>query len=217
MQYKTLTQLVQEVIKSLSMYAGTSTQLYAEDRIAAMLVRLFNKLFEMQFWSEHTHWFKYELTGINGVCEEDVSKDIANIHDIYSITSTVNLKSSLRKLHQSTNPFEIKGSLPVYYTNTQEPNKVFAVVPYTATGKIYVQARVRPQNIDINTVIPFDPDVLVLGVCWEYCADDGNSSSQIQKFQQLYQERLKVLQNNENSGTYDYNDEQAYIGSSEWR
>lgn len=217
MQYKTLSQLVQEVIKSLSMYAGTSTQLYAEDRIAAMLVRLFNKLFEMQFWSEHTHWFNYELTGINGVCKEDVSKDIANIHDIYSITSTVNLKKSLRKLHQSTNPFEIKGNLPVYYTNTQEPNKVFAVVPYTATGKIYVQARVRPQNIDINTVIPFDPDVLVLGVCWEYCADDGNSSSQIQKFQQLYQERLKILQNNENSGTYDYNDEQAYIGSSEWR
>lgn len=217
MQYKTLSQLVQEVITSLSMYAGTSTQLYAEDRIAAMLVRLFNKLFEMQFWSENTHWFKYELTGINGVCKEDVSRDIANIHDIYSITSSVNLKKSLRKLQQSTNPFEIKGNLPVYYTNTQEPNKVFAVVPYTATGNVYVQARVRPQKIDINTVIPFDPDVLVLGVCWEYCADDGNSSSQIQKFQQLYQERLKILQNKENSGTYDYNDEQAFIGSSEWR
>ena len=73
-----------------------------------------------------------------------------------------------------------------------------------------------PQNIDINTVIPFDPDVLVLGACWEYCADDGNSSAQIQKFQQLYQERLKVLQNNENSGTFDYNDEEAYYKSSMW-
>ena len=216
MQYKTLTQLVQEVIKSLSMYAGTATQLYAEDRIASMIVRLFNKLFEMQYWSEHTQWFKYELTGINGVCKEDVSKDIANIHDIYSITTTNNPKKSLRKLQQSTNPFEISGDVPQYYTNTQEPNKVFAIVPYNATGNIYVQARVRPQNIDINTVIPFDPDVLVLGVCWEYCADDGNSSSQIQKFQQLYQERLKVLQNNENSGTFDYNDEEAYYKSSMW-
>ena len=61
--YKTLAELTQDVIKSLSMYAGTATQVYAEDRIAAMIVRIFNRLFEDRFWDEHTFWYKYTLTG----------------------------------------------------------------------------------------------------------------------------------------------------------
>ena len=36
-KYKKFSKLVQEVIKSLSMYSGTSVQIYAEDRIAMHL------------------------------------------------------------------------------------------------------------------------------------------------------------------------------------
>ena len=42
-KYKKFSKLVQEVIKSLSMYSGTSVQIYAEDRIAIMLQRCYNQ------------------------------------------------------------------------------------------------------------------------------------------------------------------------------
>ena len=215
--YKTLSKLTQEVITSLSMYQGTATQLYAEDRIANTIVRIFNRLFDKRFWYNNTHWYKYNLTGIDGVCEEDVSKDISKFYDILSISTENNPSYSLRKLNHTTNPYMIKGDRPTYFIPSQIENKIFSIVPFESTGVIYVQARTRPKTFDADTVIPFDPDVLVLGACYEYCADDGNSQTEIQKFQQLYQERLRDLECLENSGMFDYNDEEAYYASSEWR
>ena len=85
--YKTLAQLTQDVIKSLSMYAGTSTQLYAEDRISATIIRIFNRLFEDRFWDAHTFWYKYTLTGTNGDVSANVDEDIAKFSDIQNISS----------------------------------------------------------------------------------------------------------------------------------
>lgn len=215
--YKTLSELVQEVIKNLSMYAGTSTQLYAEDRIAATIIRIFNRLFEDRFWDEHTFWYKYTLTGTSGVVGGTVSNDIAKFSDIQYISSANNPRYTLKQLQGSTNPFLVEGTIPSYFTTTQIPNKVFAVVPYASTGDIYVRARHRPSEIIATTEIPFDPDVLVLGACYEYCADDGNSDAQVQKFLTLYQQRLQELINLDNQHPVNWNDEQAYYDVRTWR
>lgn len=215
--YKTLAQLTQDVIKSLSMYQGTSTQLYAEDRIAATIIRIFNRLFEDRFWDEHTFWYKYNLTGTSGVVGETVDNDIAKFSDIQYVSSENNPRYTLKQLQGSTNPYLVQGNTPVYITPTQIEHKIFAVVPFTATGVIYVRARHRPNKIIATTEIPFDPDVLVLGACFEYCADDGNSDAQVQKFQTLYQQRLQELINLDNQNPVDWNDEEAYYNSNTWR
>lgn len=215
--YLTLAKLVQEVIKNLSMYQGTSTQLYAEDRISAIIVRLFNKLFEDRFWDEHTFWYKYTLTGTNGVVGENVSNDIAKFTDIQYISSADNPRYTLKQLQGSTNPFLIEGNTPVYVMPTHIENKIFSVVPFSATGDVYVRARHRPSKIIATTEIPFDPDVLILGACYEYCADDGNSNAQVEKFLTLYQQRLQELINLDNQNPINWNDEEAYYNSTEWR
>lgn len=215
--YLTLSKLVQEVIKNLSMYQGTSTQLYAEDRISAIIIRLFNKLFEDRFWDEHTFWYKYTLTGSNGVVGETVDNDIAKFSDIQYISSADNPRYTLKQLQGSTNPYLVNGSTPTYVTPTQIEHKIFAVVPFTSTGEVYVRARHRPTNIIATTKIPFDPDVLILGACYEYCADDGNSSQETQKFLTLYQQRLQQLINLDNQNPVNWNDEQAYYDVSSWR
>lgn len=215
--YHTLTQLTQDVIRQLSMYQGTNTQIYAEDRIADTIIRLFNRILDSRFWNSNIQWFKYELTGIKGVCKETVNNDIAKFTDIANISTEINPQYSLKRLHSTTNPYLVTGNTPCYYIPTTIEDKIFAVVPFECTGTIYVQARVRPAKFTIDTVIPFDPDVLVYGACWEYVADDGNSNTQLQKFQQLYQERLKELEALDNSGTYDYNDEEAYYSLNQWR
>lgn len=215
--YLTLSELVQKVIMSLSMYQGTATQIYAEDRIAEMIIRKFNHLFESRFWNDNTHWYKYNLLGIDGVVEENVSENIANFHDIDSIHTENNPRFSLKRLNKSTNPYEVKGNTPVYYEKSKIDDKIFSVIPYNATGVIYVRARTRPTEILPDTVIPFDPDVLILGACWEYCVDDGNNQAEMNKFKQMFDERLQRLQNLDNSGEFDWNDEICYTASTEWR
>ena len=215
--YKTLAELTQDVIKSLSMYAGTATQVYAEDRIAAMIVRIFNRLFEDRFWDEHTFWYKYTLTGENGVVGSNVDNDISKFTDIQYISTDDNPRYTLKQLHGSTNPYKVEGTIPTYFIPTQIEHKIFAVVPFASTGDIYVRARHRPNTFIATTVIPFDPDVLVLGACYEYCADDGNSNQETQKFLTLYQQRLQQLINLDNQNTINWNDEQAYYDVRSWR
>lgn len=216
-KYLSLSELVQKVITNLSMYQGTATQKYAEDRISEMIIQLFYRLYEDRFWAGSTHWYKYTLTGVDGVCAEDVSKDFTDFYDICSISTEDNPKYTLKKLHNSTNPYLITGDTPAYYIPSKDPKKVFSIVPFTATGTIYVYARTKPQEFYPETIIPFDSIALIYGVCYEYCADDGNSSSQIQKFEKLFNDRMIQLTNLDNSGIYDYNDEEAFIGNNQWR
>lgn len=215
--FKNLSDLTQEVIRNLSMYAGTATQIYAEDRIANMIIRLFTTLFEERFWTDTTFWYEYNLSGINGVVNEEVSKDIAQYNDIEYIKYALDTRNSLKKLHSSVIPQTITGSTPVYMTNSNIEGKIFAVVPYNATGKIYVRARTRPSEFLPNTIVPFDYVALVMGVCYEYCVDDGNNSGAVQKFKELYEKRLQQLNNLENSGTFDYNEDICHDVVTSWR
>lgn len=215
--YKTLSELTQDVIKSLSMYAGTAVQVYAEDRIAAMIIRIFNRLFEDRFWDEHTFWYKYTLTGEDGVVGSNVDDDIAKFTDIQYISTDDNPRYALKQLHGSTNPYKVEGTIPTYFIPTQIEHKIFAVVPFGSTGDVYVRARHRPSKIIAKTVVPFDPDILVYGACYEYCADDGNSNQETQKFLTLYQQRLQQLINLDNQNPINWNDEQAYYDVRSWR
>lgn len=215
--FKTLSDLTQEVISNLSMYPGTSVQIYAEDRISNMIIRLFSTLFEERFWSDTTFWREYTLSGIDGVVNEDVSKDIAHFHDIECIKSQYDTSSALTKLHSSFVPQIGSGKTPCFYTNTPIENKIFAVVPFTATGKIYVRARTRPTEFLPDTIIPFDSTALVFGVCYEYSVDDDNNKAASQKFKELFDKRINQLNNLENSGIYDYNDDGYQSALYSWR
>ena len=58
---------------------------------------------------------------------------------------------------------------------------------------------------------------MILHVCWEYCIDDGNNKLAADKFMQMFTERKNTLLALENQGTFDYNDEEAYVGNNSWR
>lgn len=216
--FKTLSKLVQEVITELSMYRGTGTQKYAEDRIADKIIRTFNDIFEQRFWSFSTDWYKYTLTGSQGVVGEDVSKDISDFDDIECISTEVNPRYTLRRLHDTTNPHTIQGTTPLYFKRCNNiDKKIFQIVPYTATGTVYVRGRKRPNEFYPETVVPFDANLLIYKVCWDYVCDDGNSNSQIDKYKQLYEQRYNELLKIHNDCTINYNDEKAYFPVNVWR
>lgn len=213
--FKTLKELVQDVITELSMYRGTGTQKYAEDRIADKIIRTFIDIFELRFWSYNTDWYKYTLSGSNGLVGENVSLDIKDFNDIEFIKDESN--KTLNKLHDSTNPHKITGTIPAYYKRTNIDKKIFQVVPFNSTGDIFVRGRTRPTQFEPETIIPFDSNLLIYKVCWDYVCDDGNSSLQVDKYKQLYEQRYNHLLTQENEGVINYNDDTAYNPLTSWR
>lgn len=215
--FLTLSELTQKVITKLSMYRGTSTQKYAEDRIADTIISNYIDIISLRHWNFCTSWYKYNLSGENGVVVEDVSQDIKDFDDIEFISTEINPRFSLRRLHDSTNPYVIEGTTPLYYMNSKIDKKIFQVVPFNSTGVIYVRAKSVVREFNPETVVPFDSNYLIYKSCWDYCCDDGNSMTQIEKFKQLYSERLQILVAKENEVVLDYNDEIAYNPCDTWR
>lgn len=215
--FKKLTDIVQEVITELSMYRGTGTQKYAEDRIANKIVRNFDDIIDQRFWSFNTKWHEFNLVGENGYVAENVSNIIKDFNDIETISSDINPRYALKRLHDSTNPYKVQSTYPLYYHYSDNPDKIFQIVPYNCTGKIYVRAKTRPVKFYPDTIVPFDANYLVYKTCYDYCCDDGNSDLQVQKYQQLFTERLSQIMRMHNDQVINYNDENAYYPNNEWR
>lgn len=213
--FKTLKELVQDVITELSMYRGTGTQKYAEDRIADKIVRTFIDIFEQRFWNYNTDWYKYTLSGSNGLVGENVSLDIKDFNDIEFIKDESG--RTLNKLHDSTNPYKITGTIPAYYKRTNIDKKIFQIVPFNSIGEIFVRGRTRPTQFEPETVIPFDANYLIYKVCWDYVCDDGNSKLQVDKYRQLCEQRYNHLLTIHNEGVINYNEDVAYNSLNSWR
>lgn len=217
MQYDTLQNLTQKVIKKLSLYSGTDVQIYAEDRIADMIIDAYNVLIDERFWNDCMFWHEYNLIGENGVVAETVNTDIKNFNDIECIFSEYNNRHQLRKAHNTTIPQTVEGNIPQLYTRSTNSNKVFAVIPYNSTGKLYVRARHRATALYPQDEVPFDSLALVYKVCWEYTADDGANQAEQAKFKQLFEQRMQELRNNDTSGVYDWNDDSINFDIYSWR
>lgn len=219
--YQTLEKLTKRIIQRLSMYQGMSVQIYAEDRIMQMILDNYNLVVDSFAWSGLNFWQKFTLAGSNGEVLENVSDTITSFGDIIAIIPKDNETYSLKRLHSSTPPDTVEGDDPAYFMpHTTDTSKVFQVIPYTATGEIYVNAKGKlntNQTIIPETIIPFDSDYLVYAVCYDYLADDDNSRTQLEKFGQMRDSRLSILKAIDNAGTTDYNDEISQSALTSWR
>lgn len=219
--YQTLEKLIKRVIQRLSMYQGTSVQIYAEDRILQMILDHYNLVINSYPWSCLSFWKEYTLAGSRGEVLENVKEDFTSYADIIAIVPKDAPSYSLKRVQSSTPVSEIEGTSPAYYTfNVENPEKIFKVLPETAIGNILVHAK---GTLDTNRtvhpreIIPFDSDYLVYAVCADYLADDGNSQIQLQKFSQMRDSRLMTLKVIDNSGITDYNDEVSLSSLNAWR
>jgi hypothetical protein len=219
--YQTLEKLIKRIIQRLSMYQGISVQVYAEDRIAQMILDNYNLVVDSFAWSSLSFWKEFTLAGSNGEVLEKVSDYITTFSDIISIVDASDPTYALNRLHNTTPPSEVSGTIPAYFRiHPTDKDKVFQVVPFEAVGKVLVNAKGKlntNQTIIPDTIIPFDSDYLVYAVCCDYLADDDNSQTQLQKFVQIRDGRLAHLKDIDNAGTIDYNDEVSQAVLTKWR
>jgi len=178
------------------MVSGTGTQIYAEDVIGEMIQHKFDVLFDEAFWPQFLNWYTLTLDGTNGQSTTDLTSYIKRFEDIRVIYKE-DTNTPLTVLSgTTTNPFELTGTSPLMYEADSEVDKVFHVWPKASTGNVIVQARTRPDAFTGEDTVNFDEQALILGACYDYAEDDGTNPNATQKFQGLFETRVKQLRHN---------------------
>jgi predicted nuclease of predicted toxin-antitoxin system len=186
------------------MVAGTGVQTYAEDRIAEMIQHKFDVLFEEVFWPQFLTWATWTLDGTLGVITTDVTALLKRFEDIRVVFPSGSNTPLTKMSPLTTNPFELSGTTPIHYeslgpTDANRVTRVFQIWPKAATGTIVVQYRTRPDTFVATDEIDFDDQALILGAVFDYLEDDGTNPNATQKFQFLFEARVKQLKNTFNS------------------
>jgi len=201
----TLAQLIARSADRLTMVAGTGVQVYAEDRLGEMIQHKFDVLFKEVFWPQFCTWYTWTLDGTLGVVTTDLT-DILKQFDDIQVIFPENSNTSLTKLSNlTTNPFTLAGTTPIHYgalgpTETNKITRVFNVWPKTATGDITVRVRTEPDTFVLTDEVDFDDQALILGTVFDYLEDDGTNPNATQKFQFLFEARVKQLKKEFDSG-----------------
>lgn len=204
----TLTNLINRVIVRLSLVPGSSTQLYAEDRIGEMIQHKFDVLFTEEFWPQFNKWRTSTLDGTLGIVTEDLSaitfplKEFADIRVIF----LEGRSTKLTKMPTLVNPDTLTGVTPMFYEGFQGTDtltvaqRVFQIRPLTATGQITYSYRNKPDDFVAADTVDFDIQALILGAAWDYLEDDGTNPGATDKMQGMFEARVNQIKTELHSG-----------------
>ena len=192
--YVTLNQIVQDAIALLSQANGTGTQRYSQPRLELIVNNLFDQLYARQWWPDLMDFFDLPLDGMNGLPVGDMSaiKRYADIKTVFYDGGDV----PLPQLPSTMNPNNVADGMGLYVSpQSAVADKVFRVWSKTATGRVQFWARLHPGRYTANQIVKFDGTALALGAAWAYAEDDGTNPGATQKFQNMFDNRINVLEN----------------------
>lgn len=190
---KTLTELISETQKLLYQQAGIGVQVYSQDNIAQKIVHGFDFLFtnDDYKWKRFEVYVEKTLDGTTGRPTTVVS-EITSFDDLYSVYRA-DSDFKLTKFSTERNPYNVTGGTPSQYM--ADATHLIRVVPFTSTGDIVLFGRQRPATYPfiLTDTVPFDYLALTYFAAWSYCADDAANAAQADKFNGMFEERIKQL------------------------
>jgi hypothetical protein len=206
---KTLEELITEIQSELHQVAGPAVQVYSQD----MLVKRVNDAFLTFFddpkitWKRFVDYATYVLDGTTGKATTNVSTLYRDYHHIFAVYPA----ESDRRLvswNMQRNPALITGDYPVFVKPTQTAEKVFQVLPVTATGSVSVVGKQMPSTFpfdDLSDTVPFDYLAIKYYVTWQELADDGANPAATENALKLFQNRYDTLEKNQGQEPVAYN------------
>lgn len=190
---KTLQELISETQKLLYQQAGLGVQVYSQDNIAQKIVHGFDFLFTNNDykWKRFQVYVQKTLDGVTGK-PTTVTTEITNFDDLYAVFRE-DSDQKLTKFSTERNPYGVTGDRPYQYM--PDATYLVKVVPFTATGDIVLFGRQRPSTYPfiLTDTVPFDYLALTYFAAWSYCTDDASNAAQAEKFQGMFEERIKQL------------------------
>lgn len=195
MAYRTLSQITQDTIGILSQATGVGVQRYAEPRINLLVNLTFEMLIIRRWWPNYMRWYTAcPLDGTIGVVTTDISaiKRFQDVRGVFQAGSD----QPLPVLPSEMNPGDIADAQLMFVDSYEatNPEKVFRVWSPTATGNLSVHARIQPDRYVADDLIRFDNIALMYGCAWAYAEDDADSPGAAQKFQTLFENRVRDIE-----------------------
>ena len=196
---KTLEALISETQKLLYQQAGIGVQVYSQDNIVQKLIHGFDLLFtnDEYKWKRFEVWVQKTLDGTTGRPTTPVT-EITSFDDLYSVYRS-DSDQKLTKFSTERNPFHVTGDRPYQYM--ADATHLIRVVPFTSTGNIVLYGRQRPATYPfiLTDVVPFDYLALTYFAAWSYASDDASNAASADKFNGLFEERIKQLYKSQNN------------------
>jgi hypothetical protein len=188
MAFRTLQQIVNNVITELGLVAGSAVQLYTEPQCVLAVNRMFDYLMDKQQWDHLWTWERYALDGVTGtvVGGMETIRDAGDIGQIRSLTGHRDITRSIGTQH-----LDAQGTDAVYYSvlawNHPQAAGLVQFWPPTATGVVDVYALHRPETFVGGTdVVPFNPLVIELAAAWYVLQGDGLNAANAEKVKIMF-------------------------------
>lgn len=149
--------------------------------------------FDEYHWPAYEEWTYGTLDGTLGVVTRDLSvvddpdypRLLRRYEDIYGIYPDGS-EVALTEVPAGVPPRRISGgTAPMFIRSYSANDKIFRVVPYTATGTLDIHYRARPAEITIDSEILIDETLLTLAATYMYLSKDGSNQANTQELQAM--------------------------------
>lgn len=190
----TIEALIERIQTRLFLAAGIDVQIHAEDQLAEMIRGVYETLFDDFWYPEYTFFRTETLDGVTGHTVADLNDDILRFKDIHSVFWDED-EVALPKVTPGTSYNRIRRRS---IAPSSDPDKVFKLVPADETGEVHIWYRKRIadsvwDNQLFTTDIPFDANVLMYGVVYEWLVNDDSNPSATQEYKQKYVGRQQQM------------------------
>lgn len=190
----TINQLMMRIEKRLFLAAGIDVQVHAEDQIIEMIRGIYDTLFDDFWYPEYTYEMTSDLDGTTGHIVDNISNKVRRFKDIHTVYYNQDDRPlPLIKPGTSVDRTRTRGILPS--ANTE---KVFTMVPRDTQGPLHFWYRTKLpdsvwEDLQFDTEIPFDDNVLLYGAVYEFLVMDGSNDKAAGEYQVKYKGRQQQM------------------------
>lgn len=201
----TVAEAIVKVARNLSLVVGQNMSPYSDDVLGQYLANANLLLMEKLSWPELLVTSVKTLDGTTG--KATVAFSSTDLLATYRRIKAVYWEGMRGKVPMITNynntlfdPVPEIGWLPTNIVDDPNRQYVVKLKPVTLTGRMAIVYDATADFDDPDTVIPFDELLHIWIATWMWAEDDGTNPGQAEKYLNLWQDRLKDVQGNMNSG-----------------
>ena len=196
--------LVEEIQRELSQVEGAVTNLYGTPRTIQHIQDAYLSLIE-EFGDDVLYeYFDGTLDGTTGVIDDDLTTALDNHvidrwEDIIHVWNDGEDKP-LPIVPPRMNIRNIEGGNTRYIASNDTQYRPFKCFPLTADHDVVILARAYPElPLEAESYIYIDRLLVTYYAAYLYAQDDASVPGQVDKFERLYEQRLKQLKSVRNN------------------
>lgn len=217
-------EIMLQCLRQLSMVYGTATNKYAEEKLYSMIDDALEVAFNERFWDRHLKKVKTNLSNGYPVLA-NLELVCRGFDDIQVILNNQSYPRELARANNNVIKNTYSGSVPTFFQYSDDPSKLFQVVPPASGVDVWVVFRTlcKPDvyqkfldgevNIDpankrfvytAEDEIPFDYLAIRYYVCWQYMMLKADNPDAAEMYRRMYVDRMRSLADNELNSTLSY-------------